>query len=201
MSEERLPQGSQIWLGDSEGTPPHWGGVPRTAEVLGRRRLPAGAGGILVRLEPPLPRTNGEPLSVAILMGRSSSDRFDALSERPIVVNVLAPAAGVDIAKNEFADGELIIQYCPDAAATPDVLPKPIDEAAFWAETLNRIREYIETHGDSRVPAHYADARGRLDVIVENLRWHHAGHGGVSPGPFPGIDYAADLDRLPGWEW
>jgi hypothetical protein len=42
---------------------------------------------------------------------------------------------------------------------------------------------------------------GRLDILVGNLRWHHAGKGGVSPGPFPGIDYAKDLDRLPGWEW
>ena len=51
-------------------------------------------------------------------------------------------------------------------------------------------------------PEPYFDTDGkRLDVIVENIRWHHAGKAGVSPGPFPGIDYAAALDELPGWEW
>jgi hypothetical protein len=57
------------------------------------------------------------------------------------------------------------------------------------------------THGHSRLPEGYHDDMGRLDILVGNLRWHHAGKGGVSPGPFPGIDYAKDLDRLPGWEW
>ena len=47
----------------------------------------------------------------------------------------------------------------------------------------------------------YHDEDGLLGVLVGNIRWHHAGKAGVSPGPFHGIDYAAVLDRLPGWEW
>jgi hypothetical protein len=71
----------------------------------------------------------------------------------------------------------------------------------FWAKTFARIRRFIEENGHSRVPDRYSDEVGPLDAIVGNIRWHHAGRAGVSPGPFPGIDYAAELDKLPGWEW
>jgi hypothetical protein len=76
-----------------------------------------------------------------------------------------------------------------------------VDERAAWEKTLARICRFIDEHGHSRVPDPYFDTDGRLDVIVGNLRWHHAGRPGTNPGPFPGIEYAPDLDRLPGWEW
>jgi hypothetical protein len=192
---------AQLWLGDSEGRPPHWGGQPRRAFVLGTPELATGQTAHLVRIEPPLPRRTGEPLEEAIVMPRYPGHGLDELVSGPIVVNVLGPAPGVDLHKPQFADRELVIEFWADAAASPEALPKPIDEAAFWAESLGRIRRFIEIHGHSSVPEGYHDDRGRLDILVGNLRWHHAGHGGVSPGPFPGIDYAKDLDVLPGWEW
>ena len=134
-------------------------------------------------------------------MARYPGRDFDNLDAGSIVVNVLGPASGVDITKQDFGDGELVIEFWADAAASPEALPQPIDEAAFWAKTLARIRRFIETHGHSRVPEGYHDDEGRLDIIVGNLRWHYAGKGGISPGPFPGIDYPGDLDGLPGWEW
>lgn len=190
-----------LWLGDSEGSPPHWGGEPRVADVVGSARLPSGAVGTVVRIDPPLPRSDGPPLDEAILMPHAQGDDLERLGERSMVVNVLRPIAGVDIRGPSFADGELVIQFWADAAATREALPKPLDRAAFWQETLTRIRRFIEQQGHSDVPPGYSDERGPLDIIVGNLRWHHAGKGGVSPGPFPGIDYAADLDRVPGWEW
>jgi hypothetical protein len=191
----------QLWLGDSEGRPPHWGGRPRRATVIGRPSLPSGASAVLVTIEPPLPRSSGLPLAEGILTPRYPSDGFDALEVGSIVVHVLGPAAGVDVMKHSFGDGELVIEFWADAAASPEALPQPIDEAAYRAETLGRIRRFVETHGHSRLPEGYHDDMGRLDIIGENLRWHHAGKGGIDPGPFPGIDYAKDLDRLPGWEW
>jgi hypothetical protein len=191
----------RLWLGDSEGSPPHWGGEPRLADVVGRVRLPSGAVGTLVRIDPPLPRSDGPPLGEVILMPHAQGDDLERLGERSMGVNVLRPITGVDIRKPSFATGELVIQFWADAAASIDALPKPIDEPAYWARTLARISRFIELHGHSDMPTGYADEEGRLDVLVGNLRWHHAGKGGVSPGPFPGIDYAADLDRLPGWRW
>ena len=134
-------------------------------------------------------------------MPRFAGRTIDQLGDGSIVVNVLRAAGDVDIHKRTFEDGDLVVEYWADAAASIDALPQPIDEAAYWARTLARIRRFIDQHGNSDVPAFYEDDEGRLDVLVGNLRWHHAGKGGVSPGPFPGIDYAADLDRLPGWEW
>lgn len=190
-----------IWLGDSEGRPPHWGGQPRRAFIMATPELATGKSAYLVRVEPPLPQAGRESLAEAILMARYPGPGLDELGTRSIIVNVLAPAPGVDIRKPRFADGELRIAYWADAAMSLEALPKPIDEAAFWAETLGRIRRFIEAHGHCQVPEGYHDEQGRLDVIVGNLRWHHAGKAGVSPGPFPGIDYAKDLDGLTGWEW
>jgi hypothetical protein len=134
-------------------------------------------------------------------MSRYPGYRLDRLQDDAIIVSLLVPVEGVDIHKAAFAEGDLTIQFWADAAATLDLLPKPLDRAAFWAETLARIGRFIEVHGHSRVPDRYADEVGPLDAIVGNLRLHHAGRAAASPGPFPGIDYAADLDRLPGWEW
>jgi hypothetical protein len=134
-------------------------------------------------------------------MARYVGDSLDALGNRWIMVNVLGQRPGVDITKESFADDELEVRFWAEAAASRDALPKPIDEETFWAETLARIRRFIEANGHSRIPPGYRDERGPLDVIVRNLRWHHAGKGGASPGPFPGIDYASDLDRQRGWDW
>jgi hypothetical protein len=202
MAVESGPARSpDFYLGDSEGLPPHWGGTPRRAFVVGRPTLATGSPAVLVRLDPPLPGVEGPPLEEAIVMPRFAGRTIDQLGDGSIVVNVLRAAGDVDIHKRTFEDGDLVVEYWADAAASIDALPQPIDEAAYWARTLARIRRFIDQHGNSDVPAFYEDDEGRLDVLVGNLRWHHAGKGGVSPGPFPGIDYAADLDRLPGWEW
>lgn len=190
-----------FYLGESEGNPPHWGGEPRAAHVVGSARLPSGAVGTVVRIDPPLPRSDGPPLADAILMPHAQEDDLERLGEGSMVVNVLRPVEGVDITRPTFADSELVIQFWADAATTREALPKPLDEAAFWQETLSRIRRFIDQNGHSEVPPGYADERGPLDIIVANIRWHHAGKGGASPGPFPGIDYAAELDRVPGWHW
>ncbi len=130
----------------------------------------------------------------------SESDWIE-FGDGSIIVNVLGPAAGIDLHRPAFGDGELVVEFWADAAESVEALPLPIDEAAFWADTLARIQRFIEQHGHSNVPIEYHDADGRLDILIENIRWHHAGKAGISPGPFPGIDYAADLDALHGWEW
>ena len=196
----RDPSAATIYLGDSDGSPPHWGGAPRAARVIGRPRLPNGDRGWLVSVDPPLPR-RGQPLDRAILMARYVGERLDRIGDGWIIVNVLGPAAGIDLHQPAYRDRELVVEFWAEAAETVEALPAPIDEARFWADTLARIRRFIDQHGHANVPDGYHDESGRLDILVENLRWHHAGKGGVSPGPFPGIDYAADLDRLPGWEW
>ena len=201
MGANREAERPAIWLGDSEGRPPHWGGRPRRAVAIGRPTLATGLRAFLVHIEPPLPRASGSPLATAVLTPRYAGPGIEDLGDESITVHVLGPAPGVDITKAEFGTGDLVIEFWADAAASHDALPQPIDEAAFWAATLQRIRRFIEIHGHSRVPDGYADERGPLDVIVGNLRWHHAGKGGVSPGPFPGIDYAKDLNELPGWDW
>jgi hypothetical protein len=189
------------YLGDSEGEPAHWGGAPRKALVIGHPTLATGQVVDLVRVDAPIPRSNGDALETLIVMARYPGDSLSALGDRPIVVNLLVPADGVDLDKVAFVDGDLRIQFWADAAASPELLPQPIDRAAFWTQTLARIGRFIQVHGHSRVPDRYSDEVGPLDAIVGNIRLHHAGLAGVSPGPFPGIDYAADLDRLPGWEW
>jgi hypothetical protein len=95
---------------------------------------------------------------------------------------------------------DLVNEYWAEVALTPENLPT-VEPGLSWEATLGRISRFIDEHGHSRVPDPYFDADGRLDVIVENIRWHHAGKAGISPGPFPGIDYAADLEALPDWEW
>ena len=70
-----------------------------------------------------------------------------------------------------------------------------------WQATLGRIRRFIDRHGHSRVPHDYVDEGGHLAGLLVNIRHHHAGSAGVSPGPFPGVDYAVELDSVDGWEW
>jgi hypothetical protein len=202
MAVEPGPGGSpDFYLGDSEGVPAHWGGTPRRAFVLGHPTLATGSQAFLVRLDPPLPAVKGGQFEEAIVMPRYAGRALDQLGDESIIVNILRPTGDVDIRKARFQDGDLVVEFWADAAASIDALPKPIDEHAYWARTLARITRFIEQHGHADVPTGYEDEEGRLDVIVGNIRWHHAGKGGVSPGPFPGIDYAPELDRLPGWTW
>ena len=189
------------YLGDSEGEPAHWGGEPRKAYVIGRPALATGEVVDLVRVDPPIPRSSGAPLDEVIVMSRYPGSSLDRLGDGAIIVNLIIPVDGADIHKPAFADGELTIQFWADAASSADRLPSPIDYVVFWQRTVARIRRFVEANGPSRMPDPYFDDDGRLDVIVGNLRWHHAGKADISAGPFPGIDYAADLDRLPGWEW
>ena len=70
-----------------------------------------------------------------------------------------------------------------------------------WEHELFRIRRFVDRHGQSRMPVDYSDEDGRLGGVVLNIRWHAAGRGGASPGPFPGVEYGAPLDDLDGWSW
>jgi DNA-binding CsgD family transcriptional regulator len=72
----------------------------------------------------------------------------------------------------------------------------------MWELTFDRIRRFVGEYSHSDIPADYSDEHGGgLGELVANIRHHHAGLAGHSPGPFPGVDYASDLDRLEGWDW
>jgi len=82
------------------------------------------------------------------------------------------------------------------------------EQAEDWRRTYARIRAFVEAHGHSRVPEAYSDEQGPLDGIVGNIRLHHSGRAWLGEGPpprgsemYPGVDWEADLDRLPGWSW
>ena len=68
-------------------------------------------------------------------------------------------------------------------------------------QIYTRIKRYIERHGHSEMPIDYDDEDGRLGILVENIRFHHAGLAGASPGPFEGVDYESPLNELEGWSW
>jgi hypothetical protein len=82
-------------------------------------------------------------------------------------------------------------------------------DADAWRRDLQSIREFIETHGHSRIPESWRDKDGRsLYILLSNIRRHHAGRSWLGEGrppkgsgPYPYLDYAADLDRLEGWSW
>lgn len=204
------PPPSVLYLGSTtDSVVPHWGGSPRRAELLGRSTLSRGDAGWLVRLDDPIPATQGPALELAILADRVEAYSIDQLRPTksrqlgigwvPVHVARLLDPAAVD--KDTLEAGDLAGEYWAEVALDPDNLPAWVADRDAWKKTLIRIGRFIGEHGHSRVPNPYFDADGRLDVIVGNLRWHHAGRAGTSPGPYPGIDYAADLDRLPGWEW
>ena len=72
----------------------------------------------------------------------------------------------------------------------------------MWESSFDRIRRFVEERGHSEIPDEYSDEYGDgLGGLVANIRHHHAGLAGNSPGPFPGVDYASDLDQLEGWDW
>jgi hypothetical protein len=197
-----------LYLGDTDATVAHWGGDPRRARVLARPTVSTGSSAFLVELDEPIPAVDGTMLSRVVLADRLKGLSIDRLGvagsdEHALgwvsvyVLHLVDPAWHAD----RLEAGEYSIEAWAEVALDVDRLPRPFDEGAFWAATLTRIRRFIDEHGHSRVPDRYFDDVGRLDVIVENLRWHHAGKAGISPGPFPSIDYAAVLDALAGWEW
>jgi hypothetical protein len=132
-----------VYLGDSEGRPPHWGGAPRAAHVLGQPLLATGERAWLVRIDPPLPR-HDRPLQEAILMARYVGDRLEGIGDGSIIVNVLGPAEGIDLRRQAFGNGELVVEFWADAAESVEALPLPFDDVAFWADTLARIQRFID---------------------------------------------------------
>ncbi len=72
----------------------------------------------------------------------------------------------------------------------------------MWERSFDRIRRFVDEHGHSEIPDEYSDEHGGgLGGLVANIRHHYAGLADHSPGPFPGVDYASDLDQLEDWDW
>lgn len=123
----------------------------------------------------------------------------DAWKGSVIPVRVCSLTEGADV--HALGEGDLAIDYLGDIAQDEAVLPPEFDVAQFWVETKSRVERFISQHGHSRVPRDYHDEDGRLGGLVGNIRWFVAGRGGLSPGPFPGIDLVTELDELEGWDW
>lgn len=190
-----------LWLGMGDGEPTHWGGRKRRCTVVDRPILATGRRAWRVRVKPSIPRPrSSQRLTQVILAERYPVDSLEELDEGYVVVNVATELPDA-VDRDHFRDGDLVIEYVAEAAHDPDALPDGRDVEGFWTETLGRIVRFIEEHGHSRVPENYHDDRGRLDILVHGIRFHHLGKGGGSEGPFPGVDYAAVLDQLDGWEW
>jgi hypothetical protein len=193
---------ADFYLGATgEMEPPNWGGGIRRCTVLGRPKLAGGRVVWWVRVDPPIPAFGGGMLDEVLLSERHQGRSIEDLRSGWIDVYVLRAKEGVALGADELRADDWSIEAWAELARTPEELPPPFDAAAFWAKTLARIERFIERHGHSRLPEGYHDEDGRLDILVGNIRWHHAGKDPYGSGPFPGIDYAAVLDRLPGWEW
>jgi hypothetical protein len=193
---------ADFYLGATgEMEPPNWGGGIRGCTVLGRPRLAGGQAVWRVRVEPPIPAHGGGMLDEVLLAGRHEGESIEDLRSGWISIYVLRATEGRTLDKEELDRQDWSIEAWAELALTPEELPPPFDVAAFWEKTLARIERFIERHGHSRVPEGYHDEDGLLSILVGNIRWHHAGKDPYGRGPFPGIDYAAVLDRLPGWEW
>ena len=192
---------TDFYLGHNEMDPPHWGGGIRRCTVLGRPHFAGGKVVLRVRVEPPIPAHGGGLLDEVLLAGRIQGESIEDLTSGWIEVYVLRATEGGTLDNEQLDREDWSIEAWAELALTPEVLPPPFDRPAFWQKSLARIERFIERHGHSRIPDGYHDEDGPLDILVGNIRWHHAGKAGVSPGPFPGTDYATVLDRLPGWEW
>ena len=193
-----------LYLGSTDSTVAHWGGPIRRAFVVRELLTSNGNPCWLVEVDPPIPAGDGTDLQRVVLANRVSGWSVERLATVGSQENQLGwtevyvlRLQDPEFAGDRLRSGDYSIAHWAEVALDPDRLPKPHDVVAFWADTYARIKRFIDEHGHSRIPEPYFDADGkRLDVIVENMRWHHAGKAGVSPGPFPGIDYAAALDEL-----
>lgn len=192
---------SMFWLGMGENQPTHWGGPKRRCIVIDRPLLATGRPAWRVQVKPSLPRPGGgDPLREVVVAERYPGRRLDELDGDYVTVNVASIAVGASD-RDQFREGDLAIEYVAEAAPRPDLLPDGRDVQRFWDESLARITRFIDQHGHSLVPDGYHDEQGRLEILVHNIRFHHGGKTGMSEGPFPGVDYVADLERLDGWEW
>lgn len=198
----RMPP--DFYLGMSDGEPVHWGGPTRECHVIDRPRWAGGRMAWRVRVVPPIPewQRSGHQLAEWVLQERYVGQSIEELrDDNWVTVNLWRYEDPQARSKEVFDDMDLSLAYVGEVALRPDILPDRPDYAAHWQRTLTRIRRFVEAHGHSRFPEPYFDEDGRLDILVGNIRWHHAGRAGESVGPFPGVDYAADLDKLDGWSW
>jgi len=190
-----------FWLGLTDALPTDWGGPQRRCYLVDRPLLATGRSAWRVRVEPPLPEPSSSGmLDEVVVAERYAGERLEG-ADGWVTVNVAGYTSPQAAGRDRFLDGDLRVLYVAEAARSPELLPPPFDVERFWVQTLARIRRFVAEHGHAWVPDGYHDVEGRLDIIVGNIRFHHAGRAGDSDGPFPGIDYGAALDDLPGWEW
>lgn len=168
--------------------------------ILEELRLATGKRCWRAQISPRLPGIHGiAPLSSGVIATQYSSDELSDVDERSIPVRVCRVIT--EPVADRFSDGDLAIEFTGDLAKTSEELPEVFDEEAFFETTLKRIGRYIEIHGDSRIARQYLDEDGPLGGIIAGIRWHYAGLTGVSPGPFPGVDYVSRLNEIDGWSW
>lgn len=172
-----------------------------SVELLREVRLAGGSTGWLVELPSGLRHNeSGTTRRSWVVAPQYSEMQLVGVSQGSVVpVRICSLAAGADV--DDLGDGDLAIDYLGDIAHDVAALPQEFDIAQFWVDTKVRIERFISQHGHSRVPRNYHDQDGRLGGLVGNIRWFVAGKGGLSPGPFPGIDLVAELDELEGWTW
>lgn len=170
-------------------------------EVVRQVTLASGSTGWLVELGAALRHPVSGEFRKSWVLGPKYADwQLDGLVAGvsvPVRVCSLVSAANVD----QLGDGDLVIDFEADLALEKSDLPTEFDVAQFWVETRGRIERFIAEHGHSAVPEDYHDEIGLLGILVFNIRWYLAGKGGLSPGPFAGVDMVSELEDIDGWEW
>ena len=63
-----------------------------------------------------------------------------------------------------------------------------------WEEGFSRLLDYVERHGDARVPKSYKVDGYKLGSWVQKQRYYH------NKGTLD-VDRQRRLQRLPGWTW
>jgi hypothetical protein len=209
LNDRLIGERPDFYLGSLEPTPEHWGGSPRSCWVIDRPRLvETGRELWRVHVDPSIP-TYEEDLSIRgwigewILAERNISERLEDVREDVnLTVNIYGYNDPRAHEKTVFDSVDLTHEYIGRVARTPEAFPKSRDPTAAWEQDLERIRRFIQEHGHSRIPERYYDPDGtRLDTVVGDIRWHHAGRGGWSHDPYPGVGYVGDLAGLEGWSW
>jgi len=199
-----------FFLGSSDTVPEYWGVPVRRCWVIDRPRFGrTGRALWRVHVDPPLPKYDEtltsiiEQISEWILAERYVGERLENLDAgHHMMVNIWRYNDPRAHEKSVFDSVDLTHEYIGEVALTADALPERWDPKKAWEQDFERIRRFVERHGHSRVPDHYHDESGmRLDTVVGDIRWYHAGRGGWSDGPYPGVDYIADLAKLEGWSW